>query len=658
MTPGRITAAPWRVDRRHSPIPGESLDGYVARVCALEHLPTALEVTAMAGVVYGHRADLGLSCWDGLATVADCLRVDVAELQSRSHPRKADGTRDFFGLAIDERHLESHVRRFSPESLAISPHHRALWALRPIPFCDVSWEFLTDRCHRSFCGAVQRWHHTHGVDLCDVCGGSLVDTPVGTVPADLQTRLRLAIGLVHVDPRRRAESADALPPGLQTLDASDRFDLLVACARLHDPTLTPFRKPLSASPPEQLAAALAGGWSLLAGWPGAVERLASARIARRVGRHGDGSGGAILAFLKVGRYHSRYNGSGPYRSQRLRDVVGELVLRFRTVEAECFDIAHAARVAGLKPSTIGAMRRTGVLPAAFTLRGNRPVPQVRRDGIEALAARLRGSDAIVTAARRLGLPYHGVEQLMALGCLVGIEDPAPKITRGPIRVAGSSVQELDDALLAMASPEGAGTWRSLPGVMDGVGGRLKPWGPLLRAMTEGRLRYAVDEGDDPIVERIRVQDQDVQIVSGLTLHRPDHDFPFATHMSIRDALRELNLQFRTGRPLLQQWSSCNGDERTVPVEAVETIAASVAGPRELGSVMGITSAAAWRLMTASGLVRISTAGFDRRAALEIAIARNNATLIEATAFPDEGSPCAPASNDAGDGANPFSPQER
>lgn len=154
------TRASWTIRRPLPPIEGESLDGFIGRVAAHNLLDNAHTITSEGGVGYGHRPDLSTRGWDGLPAVAECLQVDVSHLQARSYPL-ANSARDlrlFFGTPIERRHLETRTRRFSPGSLSLSAHHRALWQLRIFPFCIETWEYLIDRCPR--CNALQRWYRT------------------------------------------------------------------------------------------------------------------------------------------------------------------------------------------------------------------------------------------------------------------------------------------------------------------------------------------------------------------------------------------------------------------------------------------------------------------------------------------------------------------
>src|SRR3954465_10192456 len=164
-----IPSATWQVRRPLEPLPDESLDGFVARVAAYNDLDNALAISSQGGVRYGHRPHLATQGWDGLPAVAQCLKVDVVELYRRSYPLAAGSKelREFFGTALDRRHLDTCTRRFSPAALRLSPHHRALWQIRLFPFCTETWEYLVERCPR--CQAVQRWYRTNGIERCDLC---------------------------------------------------------------------------------------------------------------------------------------------------------------------------------------------------------------------------------------------------------------------------------------------------------------------------------------------------------------------------------------------------------------------------------------------------------------------------------------------------------
>ena len=354
----------WRMRKGRPPVPGESLAGYLAHRAAEERLPTLLIVTSLADVRYGHRSE-ALHDAEDITHVAECVGVDAQDLRSMGFPLQNDGRRRIFGAPVDRVHLDLLTRRFSPSSLIRSVHHRAAWCVRALPFCEESWELLTDRCPSDRCACVQRWHRTNGIDRCDRCGGPLTAASVETVPQDIRPALSMLGGLVHHDDRRRSHSLDALPDEVRMIGAGPVFDLAVAIAGFVDPRIRGrrHRRMLRADAgASDVCRAMASAWNLLSGWPDTFEAEAASRLARRPGRFGDGNGGATLDLLALSRLRSMPTG--------VERLLSDISLRFES-NRECgYDCRETASATGLPVSRIAELRRDGVIDTVFHLQGD------------------------------------------------------------------------------------------------------------------------------------------------------------------------------------------------------------------------------------------------------------------------------------------------
>jgi transposase len=178
---------------------------------------------------------------DGLAIL---LKVDPEEFHSRLYPQgtfdhAADPTIEFFGTKVRTQYFESTIRRVSPRALAVSPHHRALWELRPFSFDPDTRERLIDRCPA--CATSLEWSKMYGPSKCSTCRNKqgfltdLRDHPQPTIEVSDEEALEFAVGLVHPDPEKRAAAMQLVPDELNAATNSDLFEAIIAIAHLLSP---------------------------------------------------------------------------------------------------------------------------------------------------------------------------------------------------------------------------------------------------------------------------------------------------------------------------------------------------------------------------------------------------------------------------------------
>lgn len=591
--------AAWRVTTPLPPIPGESGDGYGARVAAAEFIPRLFDFTSMAGASFTHRAALSQLDGKGVRIVADCLGVEAADLAERCMRHGQEPKRTaFFGIHIDRQHVAPTTRRFAPASLLISAHHRALWKLRPFPFCEETWQFLTDTCPNDACATVQRWRWTGGIEHCDRCGEPLTRATVEDVPVHRRDALAQAIGTIHPDPERRADSRAALPSDLAVLGPAALLDLLCAVAGVVDPSIRfPVGKRLISPKADapRVAEAVAEAWNVLTGWPSAFGSLAAERLSTRQGRFGDGNGEATVDFLEL-----------PSRCRLDPDVevvIRQLAAGLRSNASAGYSPRDAASRSGATSSALVKARRDGVIATVFHLADRGPVPLLERSAIDALAG-----DARVLhhhAAAELGVTSRAVEEMVRLGIL----EPAPAAPgRSGEGIARSSLDALRRRIEANACQIADGI--PLGAAMRAAGGRLKPWASAFAALLDGKLRYGLADGADCLTARIVVAREAVALLPALRDVPVNPADPYGKLMSKADAADALNLQ-PNAYSFLAEWPSSNGWTRTVPTDWVEAMTRRYISAAEISMRLGIASLSVRALMRTEGIDRLAEAGYDR-----------------------------------------------
>ena len=587
-----------------APLPGESGNGYVARAAAAAFAEHMFDLTSEAGAAdVGHAAPLLLDP-TGIRRLATNLGIDadnfaVRALRSAASP----GRIAFFGAAVDRRHLVSRVRRFAPEALAISAHHRALWLLSAFPFCGETWTLLTDECPDPDCGAVQRWRWTRGIDICDRCGAPLGRAVTAEVPLHLRDRLAAAVGIVHPDAATRTKALARVPDSLAATTPAGILDLLCAVAGVVDPAVRyPAARQLidPKAEPGRIIEAVATAFSVLETWPNGFVNLASERLSRRAGKHGDGNRGATIAFLDL-----------PSRCT-LNPEVADAILGVRELLAAGREAGYSPEEAAAKcatrPSTILAARREGRIPTVFHLDGNRAVALLDRRHVDELGGAFRVP--YHAAAASLGVTYRTIEELV----FVGLLDPAPlePKARAVLAVTGGSLNALVDRIRE------AGVGRVEDGVpletaMRAVGGRLKPWAGTLRAMLDAALPFRLGVQGRGLVRRAVVERSAWIVLRDVADVPEPSPRAFSEAMSKADAADALNLRPSAYATVLSQWPSSHGWARTVPVDEVTALTRRVISPAEIAARLDVASRQVGTLMRRAGVARVSVAGYDRRA---------------------------------------------
>ncbi len=594
------TAPVWTVGTRRQPEPGESLSGFLARVAAAEGLPNTFELTAIGGAVWSRRPELSRGAPD-FSGLESCLRLDAGRLDAMSYPVDPlrPGRRLFGGLSIDKRNIVHDERRFSPTTLARLGYHKAEWQLRPFPFCRESWEFLGSRCPDPDCGARQGWYHASGVDLCDQCGEPLERARHGTVAPEHRPALEAAVDLLHPDPARPQRSKAPLPADLSHAANGDLLDLLVAVAGVHDPDIRCQSDRLSIrtkADPVALTTAMAHAWRTLTTWPEGFQTLAADRISTRVGRAGDGNRGATMRLLQV----TTEDGASPV----LADLVGNLRRSIAaTVSERAIGCRAAAQLPHLKATALAALRRRGVLSTVFAISGNEPQPYLDRREVETLSETLRFSLPLNHAAKALGISDHGVEQLETLGLLAFEGSPATIAVDGSHRVNRSSLKRLTTALTASAGAPSS-DWIRLTAIMRSIGGRPKPWGPIMGTMLEGRVKYAIVPGQRSIMRCVFVDPAHAAILIR-SIYVAPAGAAFLSMMSKGDALDVLNQHSRHGAAVLKRWPSAMSSDRTVPVTDVLAMSRRLVSLGELAARTGRSAQTVVVMLTKN---RVSTDG--------------------------------------------------
>ena len=234
-----------------TPYPDESLIGYIDRAAqrtVVRNLPTIMRLAGAAKTrhtSFVRPFNIDPQEARGLAML---FSLSPQEILSRLHPwgefdHAKESTIEFFGTKIRGQYFESTARRVSPRALRISPHHRAIWDLRPFSFDPATREQLLVRC--PVCQKRLGWVRLAGPTNCEHCldeQGRPTDLRAFTQPIvelDDEEAIDFAIAMVHPDRAKRDLAHKLVPDELRSLTASDLFETMISIASILRPSFFP-----------------------------------------------------------------------------------------------------------------------------------------------------------------------------------------------------------------------------------------------------------------------------------------------------------------------------------------------------------------------------------------------------------------------------------
>ena len=527
------------------PIGGESLLSWVARNAIENDLPNITTILRDVGQAHRNKmADVmrGDVDAEGLAVI---LGSDLATVRSLRGEDLGDGRMHYLGASVRHGDIHTAARRFSPEALRrdATPHYRAAWLLRTFPVCTETWRILRSSCE---CGAKQTWATVNTMVLCENCGADLRDLDAERVPAAAEPGLRFLADILFGDAATRSAALSRLPDAFRDLDPGDVFELALLMTRIVDPAMGNPREEVWRDKPLRLAIALAKAAELLPTWPAtpwlALEVTSDPtrlhpRSPQLVSLHrvlsGDWAGGVsapirkLLSTLRI--EHTLPDDDGPH---------------------PLVDLNGASRILGMNKKDVRARRAAGHLGRLFVIRRGEIVPGYERAKLEALAATAEWP-AAYTCAKAMGLPPYGLEQLCAMD-EIGWARAPHRTARHGLFIDPRAVAELEHRLRAAAVPiDDLNDAVPLSTAMRGIGGREKPWGPVIRALLEGEWEYALRYNGN-VVREVVVDAADLNAIRQMAFDPTQWPlFRFGGEATQTDACDVLNVSMR-GRGAIER----------------------------------------------------------------------------------------------------------
>lgn len=455
------------------PAPGETLPGYLLRNVEPNFLPGIRPIFKSVGL----NVTLAGNCIDKVGKVADQLFDRFAappdawaRLWGVEGPQ--GGRRRLGGVWLTPGQIESGIRRVPPRHAAGDPD-QAIWMVKDLGFCPVTWELLIDRCPRRGCHHLT-WMSATALHICGHCRTPVSDAKRQTVPRPDRRALTWVLGLFG-DEAAQERSMMALPPIYAARCPTDVYDLILAIARplrvMRDPTI------LGRVNLEVRDVAAAGQFLLdfhRAHWD--------------LHQHG---AGVVSAFRKRLETLLRFSLRPAVRADVIKILQYGRPDRGNITpgwEAKWLSTTQAAGLLRVERRDVRLLASSGLLPNEVTIGGeHRTHGSFQKAHVDRMRDELRAQMSLREFQSRTGLQRSAVEQLLGLGLIAETTSAAAKLVYDGLHITRESAETLlrqvADAAMSDASDEDV----PLREVMQGVGGRPKPWARLLRAAVNGEL---------------------------------------------------------------------------------------------------------------------------------------------------------------------------
>lgn len=613
------------------PEPDESLPGLVARAVAENVLlQTRVVLSGADGLLHpGTIGSMPTECLRRLAGVLGCGEDAVL---ARAHPYdepgrgcgrgRGRGRVDFGGVPVLREDLLLERRRISPLTLKGAAHHRAWWLLGLLPYCPLSSERLVDRC--ADCpegpGRALGWRRSRGIRVCERCGQPVPPSAEPPLLKRLGDDYRLFAGLLCIDPDIRAQALAKLPERVRLLDPATRIDLalqLGAACRAEPITLP--RSGFSRLPPRTLAEVVATGADLLRRWPEGLRDWCSERLAE-AGGDANRIGRVRRTLRRPGLPHT----AGPAQMEIWREALPNLFATFQRSSADprpTVLASQVSRITGLSFGQLDALEAAGVLEIVLAYRRKRRFRQYRLDQVLELKPALADCAPASRADWRLGLPRYAIAQMCCEGVLRTAGHPAVAVVRAGPQISAVGLSDLEARLAAAAwsgtPPSG---WVALGTAARRIGGRLKPWSAIVRALLDGSVPFRL-VGAGPFTRRAHVGPEALAAFASLDFdERAYPAFEFSSDMMHRDAAEVLNVDvpqmqaIRSGGLLVFRGE---GAALLTDRAAVLALAGELVWAAELGAVLGHRPNDLARRLDRSGTERVAR-GWPRHLIPELA----------------------------------------
>lgn len=475
------------------PQPNETLLGFVVRCVERNRLGTPVSFMRAVGLELKAKGDFLTRLQAELPAVAQAFSMSVEALEGLwgALPPTEDRKRRLGGVWLRPALIEQSTRR-APPSLDPGMADDARWMIRPIEFCPTRWEILIDRCPNRWCGKALTWPWTESLHLCRHCGTPMSAAPRRMVPRQDRRWLEWIVCLFSEDETTHQAAVRRVPPYFRVETATEVFELLLAFRHAFRVSGAAPAEEVADSPEDE---GERGDWR---NW------VSAARFMLEHPRsHWDilqKSASRERAAFRLAFKRIAHNSSVPIVRSELSRInldAGHLPTRPSGrgwLPSPEMTSNAAAKALGVTPGALKQLVEAKLLTPLRTRGPRGGINLYAEADIHALKAERSKGISSAWFRELSALPEVAVEQLVALGHLEVSHDPIAALLHGDRRFRTDTAEPLLQKLCDVAGCADGENWIALTEAFMGVGGREKPWGPVLGAWLTGTLPGGLADG--------------------------------------------------------------------------------------------------------------------------------------------------------------------
>lgn len=535
----------------------ESLIGLLARTSGRNWLPSMRAILATTTSTWHVHYNLAVRDDIDFSQLAYACRLAPHEVEERRYKR-VELTQflpgvNYHGAIIPAYDLELKPRRMC-SSWARAAYHSAFAHHGLVTHCPVSGEILLDSCPR--CRTKFKWTQSE-FRICHNCGLNLVHTVGEAVPAATRDATQLILDVIHPHPKRHAQAMAKLHPLLARLDRGTVFEVgwRMGCV-LTGHGLSDRDRAVQL-PLETRLTILTAGSKVLANWPGSVTEALK-------GKFGNPETSTVANAKGIAQIANAKN-AWPALKLALRQAAPGLTAgALSAVKSSLVDGVNSgeiAQVLGVGQKVIERLRVTPDLRPVFSVGSINSHHVFEAAGLASLKKLIDDRISIGAIAERLDVSHHGIGQLACLKEIQIYDSEAMRSGFVQRQAKRSDFQDLLDRLINAAqnaasgnpldsdsksdAPRGPGL--TMHAAMKAIGGREKPWGPVILAMLSGELPFQLDRTNEGrFMSRVTVARADLHKLVSMSFDEGEFPgFDFEPSINGRDAEELLNIYPKT-----------------------------------------------------------------------------------------------------------------
>jgi hypothetical protein len=452
------------------PAPGETLLGFVARAVDRNYLGSVQSFLAMGGLNVSIKGDYLTKLSNNLPILSELLCVPVSNLQQLwgAKPLTEDGKRKLGGVYLRQHQICQHARRL-PQTREAQPHDQATWMVSHLDFCPISWTRLTNDC--PICQQALTWPQARAINTCGRCGGLLSFSNARRVPIKDREVLSWVLDLFNDDEQIVTQAINQVPTFYEIQSATDVYELVLAFAQAAYGERFEFFRTKGRWGPEYVAA----GARMVLEYPRPVWDLFRNSDAKKLPAY-------LTTAMRVARDHSQ-----PVVSRNIERLMAthrrQGVGRPSTTENfnhRKISLTLAGGLLSITPLTVQGLIDEGHLNAVEPSTNYR-FAKVCRLEVYALREKLKSWFDKNEFKKKFSLSDIAIEQLLASSWLIPEFDPVITYLKGDRALTPHSSNRLTDELSWLRKVHDEPGYIPLRAAFRGVGGREKPWSPVIAA---------------------------------------------------------------------------------------------------------------------------------------------------------------------------------